>query len=241
MLTTSRCYGDINGALSAWSLLDRKTLRKRIKEKQIAESAEAGTNDVPLESTEAAKQQTNGQSSLEKDSGAIDTTGENIVERKAPEGRPDKDLDVSSMPPLPEGWIANKDPKWGHYYYIHLKTEHTQWEFPTSSASPAGTGARRVDNRSDPPPLPEGWIAHLDPKWGQYYYIHLETEHTQWEFPINPAPPARIGKTRTDEDKSDTASIASTDTEIENWIYTNCNCCDTEVSVRYPLPYIYYY
>ena len=39
-----------------------------------------------------------------------------------------------------------------------------------------------------PPPLPEGWIAHLDPSSGQYYYIHLPTQSTQWEFPKGPTP-----------------------------------------------------
>lgn len=41
---------------------------------------------------------------------------------------------------------------------------------------------------SSPPPLPEGWIAHLDQNSGQYYYIHLPTQATQWEFPISPTP-----------------------------------------------------
>ncbi|KAL9052541.1 MAG: hypothetical protein Q9162_005345 [Coniocarpon cinnabarinum] len=39
-----------------------------------------------------------------------------------------------------------------------------------------------------PPPLPEGWIAHMDPNSGQYYYIHLPTQATQWEFPKGPTP-----------------------------------------------------
>ncbi|KAL2180388.1 uncharacterized protein P884DRAFT_297067 [Thermothelomyces heterothallicus CBS 202.75] len=39
-----------------------------------------------------------------------------------------------------------------------------------------------------PPPLPEGWIAHLDQNSGQYYYIHLATQATQWEFPTGPTP-----------------------------------------------------
>ncbi|KAI9373324.1 hypothetical protein BJX61DRAFT_385607 [Aspergillus egyptiacus] len=41
---------------------------------------------------------------------------------------------------------------------------------------------------TSPPPLPEGWIAHLDPNSGQYYYIHLPTQSTQWEFPKGPTP-----------------------------------------------------
>jgi hypothetical protein len=41
---------------------------------------------------------------------------------------------------------------------------------------------------SSPPPLPEGWIAHLDSNSGLYYYIHLATQSTQWEFPKGPQP-----------------------------------------------------
>jgi PhoD related phosphatase/WW domain len=41
---------------------------------------------------------------------------------------------------------------------------------------------------ASPPPMPEGWIAHLDQNSGQYYYIHLATQATQWEFPKGPTP-----------------------------------------------------
>ncbi|KAF2435098.1 hypothetical protein EJ08DRAFT_626388 [Tothia fuscella] len=51
------------------------------------------------------------------------------------------------------------------------------------SGSPAPTAGP-----ASPPPLPEGWIAHLDPNSGQYYYIHLPSQSTQWEFPKGPTP-----------------------------------------------------
>jgi hypothetical protein len=51
---------------------------------------------------------------------------------------------------------------------------------PGPSMQPAQT--------TSPPPLPEGWIAHLDQNSGQYYYIHLATQATQWEFPKGPNP-----------------------------------------------------
>ncbi|KAK5142113.1 hypothetical protein LTR04_002334, partial [Oleoguttula sp. CCFEE 6159] len=54
---------------------------------------------------------------------------------------------------------------------------------PASTPSPGpGPGAGSL------PPLPEGWIAHPDPNSGQYYYIHLPTQSTQWEFPKGPTP-----------------------------------------------------
>lgn len=52
---------------------------------------------------------------------------------------------------------------------------------PAFSAPPAAGPA-------SPPPMPEGWIAHLDQNSGQYYYIHLATQSTQWEFPKGPNP-----------------------------------------------------
>jgi len=55
---------------------------------------------------------------------------------------------------------------------------------PQVSASPAPSSIPPAS----PPPLPEGWIAHLDPNSGQYYYIHLPTQSTQWEFPKGPTP-----------------------------------------------------
>ncbi|KAL9045949.1 MAG: hypothetical protein Q9214_001099 [Letrouitia sp. 1 TL-2023] len=58
----------------------------------------------------------------------------------------------------------------------------TQQFAKTSSPAPVGPGP------ASPPPLPEGWIAHLDPNTSQYYYIHLPTQSTQWEFPKGPTP-----------------------------------------------------
>ncbi len=55
-------------------------------------------------------------------------------------------------------------------------------QYANSSPAPPGPGP------ASPPPLPEGWIAHLDPNSGQYYYIHLPTQSTQWEFPKGPTP-----------------------------------------------------
>ena len=61
-----------------------------------------------------------------------------------------------------------------------VQTPQTQQFANASPFSPGGP--------SSPPPLPEGWIAHLDQNSGQYYYIHLPTQATQWEFPKGPTP-----------------------------------------------------
>jgi len=61
---------------------------------------------------------------------------------------------------------------------LHLVAQH----LPKSTPSPPPV------IKSTPPPLPEGWISHLDQKSGQYYYIHLPSQSTQWEFPKGPTP-----------------------------------------------------
>lgn len=58
---------------------------------------------------------------------------------------------------------------------------------PQANISPQQTGSSAA-GPSSPPPLPEGWIAHLDNNSGQYYYIHLPSQSTQWEFPKGPTP-----------------------------------------------------
>jgi hypothetical protein len=60
--------------------------------------------------------------------------------------------------------------------------QHATFNVQSPSPGPAGP------TPASPPPLPEGWIAHLDPNSGQYYYIHLPTQSTQWEFPKGPTP-----------------------------------------------------
>lgn len=58
----------------------------------------------------------------------------------------------------------------------------------SAQAAPAQQFANASPFPASPPPLPEGWIAHLDQNSGQYYYIHLPTQATQWEFPKGPTP-----------------------------------------------------
>ena len=61
---------------------------------------------------------------------------------------------------------------------------------PTQNGQPGGLThtPSLLAAATSPPPLPEGWIAHLDQNSGQYYYIHLATQATQWEFPKGPTP-----------------------------------------------------
>ncbi|CAK7228874.1 hypothetical protein SBRCBS47491_007057 [Sporothrix bragantina] len=58
----------------------------------------------------------------------------------------------------------------------------------SSDGKPPLSHSLSVNGPASPPPLPEGWISHLDQNSGQYYYIHLATQATQWEFPKGPTP-----------------------------------------------------
>lgn len=42
------------------------------------------------------------------------------------------------------------------------------------------------------PPLPPNWTAVLDYSSGQYYYRHIPTLKTQWEFPTTENPPSDV-------------------------------------------------
>ena len=64
---------------------------------------------------------------------------------------------------------------------------HPEEAGPSSQQAPP-TPSVAASSIASPPPLPEGWIAHLDQNSGQYYYIHLASQATQWEFPKGPNP-----------------------------------------------------
>ncbi|KAJ5894396.1 hypothetical protein N7495_006087 [Penicillium taxi] len=77
-----------------------------------------------------------------------------------------------SMGQSPQSTVANDHP-------IFQQTVQVNSPAPSGPSGPTP---------SSPPPLPEGWIAHMDPNSGQYYYIHLPSQSTQWEFPKGPTP-----------------------------------------------------
>ncbi|KAH7132038.1 hypothetical protein B0J11DRAFT_214679 [Dendryphion nanum] len=81
-----------------------------------------------------------------------------------------------STQPNPVGVVA-PTPTANQFPVQPQQAQHATTPSPAPGPGPAS-----------PPPLPEGWIAHLDPNSGQYYYIHLPTQSTQWEFPKGPTP-----------------------------------------------------
>ena len=86
---------------------------------------------------------------------------------------------TSSLPPM--GVVA-PTPTAAQFPQQAQQPQQMQHATTPSPAPAPGPGP------ASPPPLPEGWIAHLDPNSGQYYYIHLPTQSTQWEFPKGPTP-----------------------------------------------------
>lgn len=65
---------------------------------------------------------------------------------------------------------------------------HSQPQTQQYPQGQAVTAGHLHKSTPSPPPLPEGWISHLDPNSGRYYYIHVPTQATQWEFPNGPTP-----------------------------------------------------
>ncbi|KAL4868763.1 hypothetical protein BDV12DRAFT_92415 [Aspergillus spectabilis] len=86
------------------------------------------------------------------------------------------------QPQQESGPSPHNDVQNGAYPEQHPALQQQQVQ---ASAIPGGAANMPP---ASPPPLPEGWIAHLDPNSGQYYYIHLPTQSTQWEFPKGPTP-----------------------------------------------------
>ncbi len=97
----------------------------------------------------------------------------------------------------PKAGIANplKSPELQHPGHPAFANDPRQ-DIPAAQPSAQAVPVQQFANASpfqgagptSPPPLPEGWIAHLDQNSGQYYYIHLPTQATQWEFPKGPTP-----------------------------------------------------
>jgi len=71
---------------------------------------------------------------------------------------------------------------------IASPTPSSQYQNGYAASTPAQPVTPPAPTRATPPPLPEGWISHLDPASGHYYYIHLPTQSTQWQFPKGPTP-----------------------------------------------------
>ncbi|OAA61271.1 Fso1 [Niveomyces insectorum RCEF 264] len=93
----------------------------------------------------------------------------------------------SGKPPLNTNGYALGSPaphNAGHPAFAN----ETRPESVMSNGKPALAHTLSVQGPASPPPLPEGWISHLDQNSGQYYYIHLATQATQWEFPKGPTP-----------------------------------------------------
>lgn len=93
--------------------------------------------------------------------------------------------------PLPSGWKAKMDKKYGKMYYYNKSLNKTQWERPTEPV------VEVCDAKPRPPPpppkkkplgpLPPGWDAARDPASGREYYFNSHTQQTSWERPQDAA------------------------------------------------------
>ena len=76
-------------------------------------------------------------------------------------------------------WKEHRDPESMCTYFHNDKTGESTWDEPTEGYDPA-----------DPiPEPPQGWIATLDAGSGLYYYFHVATQVSTWNFPSAAQPP----------------------------------------------------
>ncbi|KAG9237097.1 hypothetical protein BJ875DRAFT_481621 [Amylocarpus encephaloides] len=105
-------------------------------------------------------------------------------------GHPAFANDPQQQPAQPQA-VAQPEPQQQHpplQQQQQPQQQQQQPQQPAQSQAMASSSPFGGAGPSSPPPLPEGWISHLDQNSGQYYYIHLPTQATQWEFPKGPTP-----------------------------------------------------
>ncbi|OIW34398.1 hypothetical protein CONLIGDRAFT_638761 [Coniochaeta ligniaria NRRL 30616] len=112
------------------------------------------------------------------------TAGASAAAAYASASQPSKQQPVPVQQP-----VATHEPHMANHPAFASDQKHQQQQQPETNGHPALTHTPSLmQAAASPPPLPEGWIAHLDQNSGQYYYIHLATQATQWEFPKGPVP-----------------------------------------------------
>lgn len=119
------------------------------------------------------------------------------VDRARPEEKDRTSTDssrsqTSSNPPTPRQVRQQTHPAFSREPRRQQTSSDIESPYPTNSfymqAQPGPVQTPVEAKSATPPPLPEGWISHLDQHTGHYYYIHLPTQSTQWEFPKGPSP-----------------------------------------------------
>jgi hypothetical protein len=91
--------------------------------------------------------------------------------------------------PVQQTPVAQPEPHLANHPAFASDQKQQQQQQPQMNGHPALSHTPSLmAAAASPPPLPEGWIAHLDQNSGQYYYIHLATQATQWEFPKGQLP-----------------------------------------------------
>ena len=107
----------------------------------------------------------------------------------------EKNRPVNIVAPSPAGPSAQMPHNQGHPAF-HNDPRLQPGQTPSPAQGVADISKQQYPNASpaptagpaSPPPLPEGWIAHLDPNSGQYYYIPLGIASYTMGIPKRPYP-----------------------------------------------------
>ncbi|KAK6529133.1 hypothetical protein TWF694_004347 [Orbilia ellipsospora] len=100
-----------------------------------------------------------------------------IYQQQMPNGHIQQQQPQQAVPMQP-GLSQQGQPQQG-YQLVDQKSETITTQYVTLP----DTKHYMDPGPASPPPLPDGWMSHLDQASGQYYYIHIPTQRTQWEFP----------------------------------------------------------
>ena len=92
---------------------------------------------------------------------------------------------------LPAGWTAERDGRYGEWYYVNIYTEKSQWEKPTGPVYPPAPPSKsnilwHTEPTGPQTGLPEGWKAEWDGRYKEWFFVNVYTKRSQWDKPTRP-------------------------------------------------------
>jgi hypothetical protein len=105
--------------------------------------------------------------------------------------------DEADLPPLPAGWVEEKDAMSQISFYMNVKKGETTWIRPiadgttnavdTAAAGDAAADDATIETANVGDSLPEGWIEMKDAFSGVAYYVNSDGD-TTWKRPDTKSP-----------------------------------------------------
>jgi hypothetical protein len=92
---------------------------------------------------------------------------------------------LSTVSPLPAGWIQQIDVSSGSPFYVNTATGQSTWHRPVAnvSAQPPPSIQPHVSHH-ETAPLPAGWIQQIDVSSGSPFYVNTASGQSTWHRPV---------------------------------------------------------